>query len=118
MFTVELHMPPVVDDAGFAPLRAALDLAPGSLLLEDRDDPVIVMLVDTRTAARAHLFAEALLSDAGLAAERVTVAEADDDDDVDYAALGIDLPAAPDHQVLPTRAEQLQRWANELPVAI
>lgn len=116
LYSVELRMP-AVPDGQFGPLRAALDLMPNAVLLEDPVSPTIVVPVDAPTPARAHLFAEAVLAIAGMAAAEVTVSEIQDDD-IDYAALGITDDSVVTAAELPPAVRKLQQWVQSLPAAV
>ncbi len=116
LYSVELRMP-AVPDGQFEPLRAALDLMPNAALLEDPVAPTIVVPVEAPTPARAHLFAEAVLAIAGMAADAVTVSEIQDDD-IDYAALGITDDDADTAADLPPEIRKLQQWVQSLPAAV
>lgn len=79
-FTVEATSKPVHEVNGWLPLRRVTDLVPGTFLLEDADEPMLVMPVVASSPASAILFADEVLRLVG--AELVTAAAriAEDDD--------------------------------------
>lgn len=58
-FTVELTVDPVGND-GWGLLRDVVDLVPGTLLIEDPEEPVLMVPVDAEDAMKAALFCDGL----------------------------------------------------------
>lgn len=58
-YTVEVTTEPVVDDR-WEPLRQAIDAVPGTVLLEDPDEPILMVPVDALTPLRAAQFVDGL----------------------------------------------------------
>lgn len=58
-YTVEVTTEPVVD-GHWEPLRQAIDAVPGTVLLEDPDEPVLMVPVDARTPLKAAQFVDGL----------------------------------------------------------
>jgi hypothetical protein len=80
-FTVEAVTRPVHYDEYWLPLRRVTDLIPGSFLIEDPDEPTLVMPVNSSTPARAALFVEGVLKQlVGVEVVSTCVRPAEDDD--------------------------------------
>lgn len=103
-FTVEAVSKPVYDESGWLPLRRVTDLIPGAFLIEDRDEPTLVIPVDSRAATRAALFVEGVFKLVGLDLVSASVHPAEDDDD----EVG---PVA-----LTPEAEEQHEWAESVPL--
>jgi hypothetical protein len=79
-FTVEAVAKPVYTEEGWHPLRRVTDLVPGSFLIEDSQEPTLVMPVNSSAPARAALFVEGVFSLVGLQLVSAAVRPAEDDD--------------------------------------
>jgi hypothetical protein len=80
-FTVEAVSEPVHEVDGWLPLRRVTDLVPGTILLEDEEEPMLVMPVSASSPARAALFVEGILTLVGVEFVSGAIHLADDDDD-------------------------------------
>lgn len=65
-FTVEVVLAPVADDDGWTKLRDMLDLLPGTLLIEDAGEPMLIFPVEAESAGRAGSFIDGVASIAEL----------------------------------------------------
>lgn len=74
-FTVEIVLPPVVD-GDWARLHALVDVAPGTILIEDPDEPVLIFPVDEDSPQQAASFIEGVSNAACFSFVRGTVYEA------------------------------------------
>jgi hypothetical protein len=81
-FTVEAVACPVYCEDDWSPLREVTDLIPGSFLIEDPEQPTLVMSVTSSSAMRAALFVDGVFKLVGLglmSLNSVRPAEPDDD---------------------------------------
>ena len=79
-FTVEAVTKPVHDESGWFPLRRVTDLVPGTLLIEDPDEPMLVLPVNASSPSRAALFVEGVLQVVGVEFVSGTIRRVADDD--------------------------------------
>lgn len=100
LFTVEAVTKPVHDEAGWLPLRRITDLVPGTVLIEDGDEPMLVLPVVSSSATRAALFVEGILKLVGVEFVSGSMRPSDDDDD--------------SPPVLSPEAEREHRWAEHV----
>lgn len=63
--TVEIVVAPVVND-DWALLRRVTDVMPGTLLIEDAEEPMFVIPIEAQTNQNAAIFVQGVLSDLGL----------------------------------------------------
>lgn len=87
-YTVEVSTSPISDDAGWEKLRNVLDVVPGSMLIEDRDEPTLIVPVVATEPMKAALFVDGLakLLDLELKAGQIYPTPEDDfdfDDDAE-----------------------------------
>lgn len=89
-YTVEAVAAPVVD-SDWSPLRRIIDLVPGTILLEDPEEPMLVIPVEAETPSMAFLFVDgvAKLASIELRAGNVYPApevdfDYDEDDDASF----------------------------------
>lgn len=80
-FTVEAITQPVQDADGWLPLRRITDLIPGTILLEDAEEPMLVMPISASSTARAALFVEGVFALVGIEFVSGAIRPADDGDD-------------------------------------
>lgn len=80
-FTVEAITKPVHDDAGWLPLYRITDLVPGTLLLEDAEEPMLVMPVVASSPTRAAAFVEGVLKLVGVEFVSGAIRHLDDEDE-------------------------------------
>lgn len=78
-FTVEAITKPVHDESGWLPLRRITDLVPGTLLIEDADEPMLILPVNASSPGRATLFVEGVLKIVGVEFVSGTIQPAEDD---------------------------------------
>jgi hypothetical protein len=102
-FTVEAVSKPVYNDDGWLPLRRVTDLIPGAFLIEDAEEPTLVMPVDASAPTRASLFVENIFKLVGIELVSETVRPAEDDDQG---------PA-----LLSPEAELQHQWAESVPLS-
>lgn len=83
-FTVEATTR-AVTDGDWSRLRSVIDLVPGTLLIEDAEEPMLVFPVQAESQGRAFLFVDGILKLVGLepVSGRIGEAEIDVDDDAD-----------------------------------
>lgn len=113
MFRVEATLTPVADEAGWTTLRSVLDTVPGTLLVEDPDEPVLIFPVEAESAFRAVTFVDGLSKVVGFTIVSGTVGpalELDVDDDL------FDDDSASDDTRETSMTRGLQRWVNDIPV--
>jgi hypothetical protein len=79
-FTVEAVTKPVHDEAGWLSLRRVTDLVPGTLLIEDADEPMLVVPVSASSPGRAAMFVEGVLKVVGVEFVSGTIRHEDDDE--------------------------------------
>jgi hypothetical protein len=99
-FTVEAITQPVHDENSWLPLRRVTDLVPGTILLEDPDEPMLVMPVTASTPVRAALFVEGILKLVGVAFVSAAIRRVDDAEDPP--------------PVLSPEAERERAWAESI----
>lgn len=112
MFRVEATLTPVADEAGWTTLRSVLDTVPGTLLVEDPDEPVLIFPVEAESAFRAVTFVDGLSKVVGFTIVSGTVGpalELDVDDDL------FDDDSASDDTRETSMTHGLQRWVNDIP---
>ncbi|MCZ2824185.1 MULTISPECIES: hypothetical protein [unclassified Modestobacter] len=86
-FTVEATMQ-AVTDGDWSRLRSVIDLVPGTLLIEDAEEPMLVLPVQAESQGKAFLFVDGILKLVGLRPVTGSISEApeidfDFDDDGD-----------------------------------
>jgi len=64
-FTVEATMR-AVTDGDWSRLRSVIDLVPGTLLIEDAEEPMLVFPVQAESQGKAFLFVDGILKIVGL----------------------------------------------------
>ncbi|OFJ52565.1 hypothetical protein [Mycolicibacterium grossiae] len=101
LFTVEAITKPVYDESGWLPLRRITDLVPGTILLEDGDEPMLVIPVVASSPTRAALFVEGILKLVEVEFVSGAIRLADDEED--------DEPP-----VLSPEAEREHTWAESV----
>jgi hypothetical protein len=79
-FTVEATCKPVHEVNGWLPLRRVTDLVPGTLLLEDAEEPMLVMPVVASSLGRAILFVDGVLKLVGVELVSAAIRIIEDDD--------------------------------------
>jgi hypothetical protein len=99
-FTVEAVTKPVGDEAGWSQLRRVTDMVPGTLLIEDADEPTLVLPVTASSPGRAALFVEGVLNVVGVEFISGTIERVEDD-------------GPPPH--LPPEAEREHEWVESIP---
>jgi hypothetical protein len=99
-FTVEATSKPVHEVNGWFPLRRVTDLVPGTLLLEDADEPMFVMPVVASSPARAILFVDGVLKLVGVELVSAALRAVEDEDD--------------SPQLLSPEAEQMHKLAESV----
>jgi hypothetical protein len=102
-FTVEAVAKPVYNEDGWLPLRRVTDLIPGSFLIEDAEEPTLVMPVDASAPTRAWLFVEGIFKLVGIELVSAAIRPAEDDDDGPV--------------VLSPEAEIQHKWAESVPLS-
>ena len=106
LFTVEV-VTAAVTDGDWSCLRRLLDVVPGTLLLEDPDEPTLIFPVDAVSPSRAFLFVEGVtkLADVTVLSSRIYPTPGAED-------LGVGLEHAP-----PTPVEaRVRGWLDTIPV--
>ncbi|MBY0442054.1 MAG: hypothetical protein K2Q25_07985 [Mycobacteriaceae bacterium] len=98
-FTVEAVTKPVYSEDGWLPIRRITDLVPGCFLIEDPEEPTLVMPVNSSAAARAALFVEGVLKLVGVELVAAKVHPADEDGPLE----------------LSPEAELVHDWAENVP---
>lgn len=78
-FTVEATTGPVRDEDGWFPLRRITDLIPGTILIEDADEPVLILPVSASSTGRAALFVDGVLKMLGIELIGASIEQAEDD---------------------------------------
>lgn len=81
-FTVEATTQ-AVTDGDWSRLRSVIDLVPGTLLIEDAEEPMLVFPVQAESQGKAYLFVDGILKLVGLepVTGRISEAEVDVEDD-------------------------------------
>ncbi len=64
-FTVEVVLKPVVND-DWSTLRSVTDVVPGTLLLEDAEQPTLILPVEAETLQTAAVFVQGIMTVIGL----------------------------------------------------
>lgn len=111
MYRVEATLAAVADEAGWMKLRSVLDTVPGTILVEDPDQPVLIFPVEAESPFRAVTFVDGLSKVVGFTIVSGTVdpaLELDtdlfDDDEVDS-----------DDTAETPMTRGLQRWIDGIP---
>jgi hypothetical protein len=106
-FTVEATVA-AVTDGDWSELRRVIDLVPGTLLIEDAEEPVLIFPVQADSPTRALLFVDGVAKLVGLVICAGTVYPTPD---VDY-----ETPAEVDDEETTTPAvEAVNRWIDSVP---
>jgi hypothetical protein len=84
-YNVEAITAPV-RDGDFDKLRDAIDVIPGTILVEDPDEPTLILPVDADNPRSAHRLVDGLLKLAGVEPLKGRITKSDDADD-DWAVL-------------------------------
>ena len=88
-FTVEATTQ-AVTDGDWSRLRSIIDLVPGTLLIEDAEEPTLIFPVQADSQAKAFLFVDGILKLVGLQPLTGSISEADVDVEDDDEANGTD----------------------------
>ncbi|WP_326566056.1 hypothetical protein [Mycobacterium sp. 3-98] len=99
-FTIEAITKPVHDETGWLPLRRVTDLVPGTLLIEDADEPMLILPVTASSPGRAALFVEGVLKVVGVEFVSGAIHHVEDDE------------GAPN---LSPEAEREREWVENIP---
>lgn len=105
-FTVEAVTAPVADEAGWDTLRSLLDTVPGTVLIEDADEPMLIFCVDAASPLRAIQFVEGIRKIADIEIIRGEVYEAPE---IDFERPDA-VPEAPSKVVA-----AVQSWVDSTP---
>lgn len=115
MFRVEATLKPVADEAGWAKLRSVLDTVPGTILIEDPEEPVLIFPVEAESAFRAGTFVDGLSKVVGFTIVSGTVGPALElDVDDDLFEDGTDESVS-DDSADTSMTRGLQRWVDDIP---
>lgn len=79
-FTIEAITKPVHDEAGWLPLRRVTDMVPGTLLIEDGDEPMLILPVTASSPGRAAMFVEGVLKVVGVEFVSGAIQQVEDDE--------------------------------------
>ncbi len=80
-YNVEAFMAPVSTDEEWDGLRDLIDVIPGTILIEDPDEPLIIFPVDARDEYAAFSLVDGFLRLRGAEPERGRICLVDDHDD-------------------------------------
>jgi hypothetical protein len=107
-FTVEATVT-AVTDGDWSPLRRILDLVPGTLLIEDSAEPVLIFPVQAESATNAILFVDGIAKLVGLTIRSGTVQPTPEIDyEVDDEFISSDEPDTPAERVV-------NEWIESVP---
>lgn len=115
MFRVEATLTPVPDEAGWVTLRSVLDTVPGTILVEDSDEPVLIFPVEAESAFRAVTFVDGLSKVVGFTIVSGTVGPALELDVEDDFFEDDDDESTSDETADTSVTRALQRWVDEIP---
>lgn len=78
-YMVEVTLEAVEND-DWVGLRRVTDIVPGTILIEDAEEPVLILPVDAESGSRAAVFVEGVASIVGLTIIHGHIGDAPDDD--------------------------------------
>lgn len=110
-FTVEVTLTPVTVDEDWDRLRRVLDIVPGTILLEDADQPVLVFAVEAAEPLRALMFVDGLSK---LVPFKVVSGTAYQTPEIDFMVSESDSDA---QETTTPVVQRMHDWVDSLPAA-